>query len=79
MRQVPLLLLLTLALWLTPAATPVRAADTAKEALATLKRALRKGTEDERKAAVNDVGRLSGHLDRRQQKTAAIASPRKAA
>jgi HEAT repeat protein len=47
------------------------AEDTGREALARLKRALKRGDLDERREAVNDVGRLSGHLDRAQSVVAA--------
>ncbi|MDA1194726.1 MAG: VWA domain-containing protein [Planctomycetota bacterium] len=45
--------------------------EAALEAVAAVKRALASGTPEERRVAVNDVGRLSAHLDRRQQLGAA--------
>ncbi len=56
---------------LAPSARADASERAAKEAITALKRALRKDDLEARKVAVNDVGRLSGHLDRKQQLVAA--------
>lgn len=63
--------LLVLLIGLPARAQADSAADAARKAVATLKRVLKKDDVEVRKAAVNDVGRLSGHLDRGQQLAAA--------
>ena len=67
LRRVSLVVLL--GLLLLPMTTA--AADPGREALSELKRALKRGDVEARKKAVNDIGRLSGHLDRTQSMDAA--------
>ena len=62
---------LLLAGMLAPGARADAGERAAKEAVTALKRALKKDDVEARKVAVNDVGRLSGHLDRGQQLVAA--------
>jgi HEAT repeat protein len=52
-------------------AGPVIGAEEGGKILLRLRSALKRGDEAERRAAVNDVGRLSGHLDRDQSMKAA--------
>ena len=71
MRAVPTLLVLLVLLLPAPAGRAADASETAQEALGALKRALRGDAEEAKRTAVIDVGRLSGHLDRREQLTVA--------
>jgi hypothetical protein len=68
------LLCLTLAVGSRPSVAHAESAQkAAKDAVAQLKRVMKKGSTEERSAAVLDVGRLSHHLPRAQQMLAAKA------
>ena len=66
-------LLAVLLLLGTLPASEARAADQGKQLLTNLKRALKKGDEEARSQAVNDVGRMNGQLNDSQAKVAAMA------
>ena len=53
-------------------AAPVVEADAGSKLITSLKRALKRGDDAERSAAVNDIGRMNGRLTDAQAKTAAI-------
>lgn len=50
---------------------PTEAAETSRQLISRLQRALKKGSVEEKSEAVNDIGRLSGHLNRSESMEAA--------
>ncbi len=70
-HPLPRILGATLVACVLAASGAFAAEETPAKLLHRLKTALKKGSEEERKAAVNDVGRLSGHLDHGQSMQAA--------